>query len=128
VEAHALQQARHRSLSELPPERQTLRANVEALMMEFKAHCRMGKLRTRGHAAAAQYGALRAIAINFGRIHRHLRKNAGPSAGSRGFLHLWSWIRPDWTAPPNVPSRLLESLPGFSRLGGGDLANMAAAR
>jgi hypothetical protein len=76
TQADALRQARHRRLKELPPERQTLRANVEASMKEFKAPCRKGKLRTRGHAAAAQYGSLRAIAINFRRIYRHLRSNS----------------------------------------------------
>ena len=77
-EADALRQARHRRLATLPQERQTLRANVEATMKQFKAPCRDGKLRTRGLSAARQYAFLRAIGINFGRIHRYLGRLARP--------------------------------------------------
>lgn len=128
VEAHALKQARHRSLSELPPERQTLRANVEALMKEFKAPCRKGKLRTRGHAATAQYGALRAIAINFGRIHRHTRAHPRPTDGSRSFSRLWPRIRAISTVPHGVLSQLLQALRGPSGLGPWGHPAIASAR
>ncbi|MQA92269.1 MAG: DDE transposase [Gemmatimonas sp.] len=77
-DADVLRQARHRRLESLPPERRTLRANVEATMKEFKAPSRNGKLRTRTRPAAAQFGFLRAIAINFGRIYRHLLGNSDP--------------------------------------------------
>ena len=80
-EADVLRQERHRRLQTLPPERRTLRANVEATMKQFKAHCRNGKLRTRGLAAASRYTFLRAIAINFGRIYRHLNPPARPARG-----------------------------------------------
>jgi hypothetical protein len=86
TEADALRQARHRRLQELPGERQRLRANVEATMKQFKAPLRGGKLRTRGRAAAARYGYLRAIGINFGRIYRYTcahSEDVGESAASR---------------------------------------------
>ena len=78
VEETLLRQARHRRLQELPEERRTLRANVEATMREFGAPRRNGKLRTRGSWAAGRYGSLRAITINFGRIYRYLRRTASP--------------------------------------------------
>ena len=79
-EADVVKQARHRRLQSLPEERQTVRANVEATVKQFKAPCRNGKLRTRGRWGASRYGFLRAIGINFGRIYRHLqRQKAGSS-------------------------------------------------
>lgn len=74
TEETILRQARHRRLQELPEERRTLRANVEATMRQFNAPCRNGKLRTRGLHPASRYGFLRAVGINFGRIYRHLRR------------------------------------------------------
>lgn len=79
-EEDMLRQARHRRLAELPQDRRTLRANVEATMREFGAPRRNGKLRTRGLWAASRYGFLRAIAINFGRIYRYQRLTASPPA------------------------------------------------
>lgn len=76
TEADVLKQARHRRMGTLPQERRTLRANVEATIKEFKAPCRNGKLRTRGLCALRRYALLRAIAINFGRVHRHLKRRA----------------------------------------------------
>lgn len=70
--SRCLRQAAHRRLLELPPERPTLHANIEATMKEFKAPTRNGKLRTRRRAAATQYAFSRAIMINFGRIYRYL--------------------------------------------------------
>jgi hypothetical protein len=78
TEEDLLRQARHRRLQELPEERRTLRANVEATMRQFNAPLRNGKLRTRGLHAAGRYGFLRAVGINFGRIYRHQRKLASP--------------------------------------------------
>lgn len=78
TEADVRKQARHHRIDTLPPERRALRANVEATMKEFKAPCREGKLRTRGLSAMSRYAFLRAIAINFGRVYRHLRSLASP--------------------------------------------------
>ena len=78
TEEDVLRQARHRRLQELPEERRTLRANVEATMRQFNAPLRNGKLRTRGLHAAGRYGFLRAVGINFGRIYRYQRKLASP--------------------------------------------------
>ncbi len=78
TEETVLRQARHRRLQELPEERRTLRANVEATMRQFNAPLRNGKLRTRGLHAAGRYGFLRAVGVNFGRIYRHRRRIASP--------------------------------------------------
>jgi hypothetical protein len=43
-------------------------------MKEFKAPLCNGKLRTRGLCTASRYAFLRAIAINFGRVYRHLQR------------------------------------------------------
>jgi DDE family transposase/transposase-like protein DUF772 len=80
-QATALRQARHRRLLELPPERQHLRANVEATMQEFKTPTRKGKLRVRRRVRVTQNVFLRALMINFGRIFRY--KTSKPAAGKR---------------------------------------------
>lgn len=76
TEETILRQERHRRLQELPKERRTLRANVEATMRQFNAPFRNGKLRTRGLHAGRRYGFLRALGINFGRIYRYQRSPA----------------------------------------------------
>ena len=111
TEADVVKQARHRRIETLPEERQTLRANVEATMKEFKAPCRSGKLRTRGRCPASRYGFLRAIAINFGRVYRHVQQRPAfapqiparvppatrRSAALRGLLlRLQHFVRPIW--------------------------------
>ena len=74
-----LKRLRHYRIETLPRERQTLRANVEATMKQFKAPCRNGKLRIRGLGRVRQYAFLRAVGVNFGRIYRHLRRlSSGP--------------------------------------------------
>jgi len=76
-----LKRLRHYRIETLPEERRTLRANVEATMRQFKAPCRNGKLRTRGLGTVRRYAFLRAIAVNFGRIYRHLQQlSSGPEA------------------------------------------------
>lgn len=76
TEETLLRQERHHRLQELPAERRTLRANVEATIRQFNVPPRNGKLRTRGLHAAQRYGFLRALAINFGRIYRYQRRLA----------------------------------------------------
>ena len=88
-EADEVRQARHRRLQTLPEERRTLRANVEATIKQFKAPCRNGKLRTRGRWGVSRYGFLRAMAINAGRIHRHLQR-AQADSGMPALAHCLS--------------------------------------
>jgi len=109
TDADVLRQARHRRLQTLPEERRTLRANVEATMKEFKAPLRNGKLRTRGLCTASRYAFLRAIAINFGRVYRHLRRLAEVPGEPASFP---SRLTP--TAPP--PKRVLGWLTRLRRL------------
>jgi hypothetical protein len=105
-EADVLRQERHRRLKELPEERRTLRANVEATMKEFGAPRRNGKLRTRGLYTASRYGYLRAIGINFGRIYRHLRQLPWPQ-----HIPAPSRPRPEAAArPTTLPPSLLQGL------------------
>jgi hypothetical protein len=81
TEAELLKRLRHYRIETLPEERRTLRANVEATIRQFKAPCRNGKLRTRGLGGVRRYAYLRAVAVNFGRIYRHLRRlSSGPEA------------------------------------------------
>lgn len=110
TENDVVKQARHRRIETLPKERQTLRANVEAMVKEFKAPCRDGKLRTRGLCAASRYGFLRGIGINFGRVYRHLRRCAStprtpapvppairrPAVPRGLLLRLQRLMRPSW--------------------------------
>ncbi len=67
----AARNARHRRLSELPPERRTLRANVEATMREFVHHLDGHTVSVRGQFKTALFACNRAISINFGRIFRY---------------------------------------------------------
>lgn len=60
----------------LPPERRTIRANVEATVRECKRGMNNGKLKVRGHFKTAVYSFTRAIVVNFGRIVRYLKKMA----------------------------------------------------
>lgn len=98
TEEDVARQARHRRLETLPEERQTLRANVEATMRQFKAPCRNGKLRTRGLWAASRFGFLRAMGINFGRTYRYLQRISG---------------KPGAPAPAPVPVRRRWTLPSL---------------
>jgi hypothetical protein len=84
TEAEARRWLRHYRIETLPPERRSLRANVEATIRQFRASCRNGKLRTRGLNAARRYASLRAIGINFGRVCRHLQRvsSAPPRSAS----------------------------------------------
>lgn len=118
TEETILRLARHRRLHELPKERRTLRANVEATVRQFNAPCRNGKLRTRGLHAASRYGFLRAVGINFGRIYRHLRRLTSPPprepADSRPSAHR---IPPFATRAGRLRLRLCSFLGSISACG-----------
>lgn len=62
---------RHRNRATLPPERRTLRANVEATVWEFGQRMPHGKLKVRGAAKAHIVACCMGIAINFGRLYRY---------------------------------------------------------
>jgi hypothetical protein len=108
TEETILRQERHRRLQELPLERRTLRANVEATMRQFNAPLRNGKLRTRGLHAGSRYAFLRAIGINFGRIYRHGRRIASPPRKR-------AVSRPATTLIPRLATRAWGLLPRFCR-------------
>lgn len=110
TEEDVVKQARHHRLETLPEERRTLRANVEATVRQFKAPCRDGKLRTRGLCAMSRYAFLRAIAINFGRIYRHLQRTSGKPM-TPAPLPLPAWRR--WAARSPLPPPLARLLRAF---------------
>lgn len=64
---------RMQNLNTLPPERQKLRANVEATVKEVKRGIKDGKVRVRGHAKVKIYLSMSSIAVNLARIYRYLR-------------------------------------------------------
>jgi len=70
-----LKQQRHRILEKIPPERRSLRNNVEATIKEFS--CRMcgRKVRVRGNFKTSLFAYGVAIGVNFGRIRRFMQKN-----------------------------------------------------
>jgi hypothetical protein len=69
--AKILANKRKRNIREIPPERRTLRANVEATVKEFGGGFnRSGKIKTRGRFKAAVYVIATAFGINMGRIYR----------------------------------------------------------
>lgn len=71
TEADYLRKQRQKSYERIPPERRTLRANVEATVAEFKNKTRNGKLRVRGAFRTAIFAYARAMSINFGRVFRY---------------------------------------------------------
>lgn len=74
-----LRKQRQAAIKNIPKERRTLRANVEATVYECKRGMNNGKLKVRGHFKTALYSFGRAIMVNFGRIYRYLMKKAGNS-------------------------------------------------
>jgi hypothetical protein len=73
---HFLVSHRKQAISKLPPERQTLRANVEATVKEFtKMFNHKKKMRIRGRFMTMTCACAKAIDVNFGRIMRY-RQNA----------------------------------------------------
>ena len=63
-----LAHARKRNLESLPPERRTLRANVEATVKEMKRGMKNGKVRIRGRIRVSLHMIFTAIGINLVRI------------------------------------------------------------
>jgi len=66
-----LRQKRQRNILNVPPEKRTLRANVEATMREFSRRTEAGKLKVRGLFKAHTFALVTAIGINFGRVYRY---------------------------------------------------------
>ncbi len=64
---------RLQNFNALPPERQKLRANVEATVKEVKRGIKDGKVRIRGRVKVKIYLSMSSIAVNLARIHRYLR-------------------------------------------------------
>ena len=56
----------------IPPERRTLRANVEATVSEFKRKMPDDKVKVRGQFKTMLFAIATGIGINFGRIVRYL--------------------------------------------------------
>jgi hypothetical protein len=71
-EAEYLKKKRFKNLEMIPPERRTLRANVEATVSEFVRKTQASKLRVRGAFGAMAFAFSTAISVNFGRIYRHV--------------------------------------------------------
>lgn len=69
-----LMQVRHRAMKELPEELRHLRSNIEATIAEFSRGMTGGKLRVRGKFKTTIFSFCTAAMINFGRIHRYLRR------------------------------------------------------
>jgi hypothetical protein len=63
--------ARHRSIWQIPPERRTLRSNVEATIREFVHRLNNHTVSVRGRCKTAFFAFQRAASINFGRIFRY---------------------------------------------------------
>jgi len=70
-EAEYLKKKRFKNLEMIPPDRRTLRANVEATVSEFVRKTQASKLRVRGAFGAMTFAFSTAISINFGRIYRY---------------------------------------------------------
>jgi len=66
---------RNRNITEIPKERRKIRPNVEATMKEFKTRAPGGKLKVRGLFKTSLFAFSVGIAINFGRIYRHIADN-----------------------------------------------------
>ena len=72
-----LKQQRNNNINNVPQERRSLRANVEATIKSFKEKTRAGKLKVRGLFKASLFAFLRGISINFARIYRFLTEEGG---------------------------------------------------
>ncbi len=123
--ARAAANERARNISKLPPERRTIRSNVEATMKEFTAGFNhKGKLRVRGAFACALYAFSTAVGINFGRIHRHLA--AGDGGGRAPALGMVAGNMPEMRDQGDIVAKTQEKrtyAPIPARLNASVLAN-----
>ena len=67
-----LRHKRLKAREKLPPERKSLRNNVEATIHEFTCRMPGGKLKVRGHFKTSLFAYAVGISSNFGRIFRYL--------------------------------------------------------
>jgi hypothetical protein len=94
---------RSQNIHRIPESRRKLRANVEATMKAFTGlFNHKGKLRVRGRARARLQILSAAIAINFGRLYRHLAGLSDPTATSAS--------RPSHTVGPWAACRPLPAI------------------
>ena len=70
-----LRNKRQKAIESIPPERRTLRNNVEATVNEFVCKQKKGKLKVRGAFKTAIFAYTMGISINFGRIYRLIQDN-----------------------------------------------------
>ena len=70
-----LSKRRQEAIHHIPEERQRLRANIEASVREFTHRMPQGKLKVRGFFKTSVFAFSTAVAINFSRIYRYLKKN-----------------------------------------------------
>ena len=70
-----LRNKRQKAIESIPPERRTLRNNVEATVNEFVCKLKKSKLKVRGAFKTAIFAYTMGISINFGRIHRLIQDN-----------------------------------------------------
>jgi len=75
TDADYLRKKRLHNIDDIPPERRTLRNNVEATVNEFTCKFHRKKLKVRGAFKAAIFVYSVAISVNFGRIHRFIQNN-----------------------------------------------------
>ncbi len=66
---------RNLNIITIPKERRKIRPNIEATMKEFKARAPGGKIKVRGLFKTSLFAYSVGIAINFGRIYRHIMVN-----------------------------------------------------
>jgi len=63
---------RAHNILNIPPERRTLRANIEATVSEYRRTMPDGKVKVRGRFKTMLFAFATGIGINFGRIFRYL--------------------------------------------------------
>ncbi len=92
---------RWRNIRELPPERQTIRPNVEATVRQMKNNMKNHKLKTRGIFKAILYTYFSAIATNAARIAQYKAELARISLATGRdslFDRVWGLLQPNPSA------------------------------